>query len=121
VDGNTPASFIKTKKEEITMKKTAYRSACIAAVLSLFAFNVCAFAADMDDRIESTAKQSYAFKKYLQGDDITVDSKDGVVTLTGTVSEESHQILARETVAGLPGVKSVENKLCIRMRGSLPR
>jgi len=35
------------------------------------------------------------------------------VTLTGTVSEESHKSLAQDTVAGLPGVKSVDNKLTI--------
>ena len=71
-----------------------------------------------DDRIESSAKQSYVFKTYLKGDDIKIQSKDGVVTLTGTVSEESHKSLARETVASLPGVKSVDNKL--EVKGEVP-
>jgi osmotically-inducible protein OsmY len=65
----------------------------------------------MDDRIESSARQSYVFKTYLKGDDIKIQSRDGVVTMTGIVSEESHKSLAQETVAGLPGVKSVDNKL----------
>jgi osmotically-inducible protein OsmY len=39
---------------------------------------------------------------------------DGVVTLTGKVFEESHKALAQETVAGLPGVKSVDNMLEIK-------
>ena len=78
-------------------------------------------------RIESSAKKSYVFKNYLKDDDIKIQSKDGAVTLTGTVSEESHKSLARETVAGLPGVKSVDNRLEVkgahsplrtRMRGS---
>jgi osmotically-inducible protein OsmY len=48
----------------------------------------------------------------LKGDDIKVDaSKDGSVTLTGTVAEWSHRSLAEETVLGLPGVIRVENKL----------
>ena len=34
--------------------------------------------------------------------------------MTGTVSEESHKSLAQETVASLPGVKSVDNKLEIK-------
>jgi osmotically-inducible protein OsmY len=38
-------------------------------------------------------------------------AKDGAITLTGTVSEESHKSLAAETVANLPNVKSVENNL----------
>ena len=51
---------------------------------------------------------------YLKADDITIQSKDGVVTLTGTVSEELHKSLAQETVAGLPGVKSVDNRLEVK-------
>lgn len=69
------------------------------------------YASKMDDRIESSAEKSYVFKTYLKGDDIKIESKDGVVTLTGTVSEESHKSLAQETVASLPGVKSVNDKL----------
>ena len=68
----------------------------------------------MDNRIESSAKKSYVFKTYLKGDDIKIQSKDGVVSLTGTVSEESHKSLAQETVAGLPGVKSVDNRLEVK-------
>ena len=33
------------------------------------------------------------------------------MTLTGTVSEESHKTLAHETAAGLPGVARVDNQL----------
>jgi osmotically-inducible protein OsmY len=54
------------------------------------------------------------FKNYLKDDDIKIQSKDGAVTLTGTVSQESHKTLARETVAGLRGVKSVDNKLEVK-------
>jgi osmotically-inducible protein OsmY len=65
----------------------------------------------MDEKIEATAKKSYVFKTYLKGDDIQVHSQDGVVTLTGTVASEPHLLLAAETVADLPGVKTVDNKL----------
>jgi osmotically-inducible protein OsmY len=67
-----------------------------------------------DERTESSARQSYVFKTYLQADDIKIQSMDGVVTLTGTVSEESHRSLAEETVAGLPGVKTVDNGLEVK-------
>jgi osmotically-inducible protein OsmY len=69
-------------------------------------------ATQMSDRIESSAKKSYVFKTYLKSDDIKIHvTKDSVVTLTGKVSKWSHRSLAEETVAGLPGVKSVDNKL----------
>ena len=71
-------------------------------------------ASDTDDRIESSAKKSYVFKHYLTDDSIKTESKNGVVTLTGTVAEESHLGLARDTVEGLPGVKSVDNQLTVK-------
>jgi len=71
-------------------------------------------ASDTDDRIESSAKKSYVFKQYLTNDTIKTESKNGAVTLTGTVAEESHIGLARDTVSGLPGVKSVDNQLTVK-------
>jgi len=100
------------------MKKIMYILTLITIVTSLFIINFRVFASETDDRIESTAKQSYVFKTYLKGDDIKIQSKDGVATLTGTVSEESHKSLARETVASLPGVVIVDNKL--EIKGEVP-
>ena len=45
-------------------------------------------ATETDDRIESSAKKSYVFKHYLTDDSIKTESKNGAVTLTGTVAEE---------------------------------
>ena len=70
-------------------------------------------ASDLDNRIESSAKNSYNFKTYLKDDNIKVESSSGVVTLTGTVSQDYHKALAEETISGLPGVKSVINKLSV--------
>jgi len=86
------------------------------AAVALLALSLPAYATEMDSRIESSAKESYVFKTYLQGDDIKIQSRDSAVTMTGTVSEESHKSLAQDTVAGLPGVKSVDNKLKLRVR-----
>lgn len=80
----------------------------------LLAFSVPVQAANMDNAIETSVKQSYVFKTYLKGEDIKVKSKDGIVTLTGTVTEESRKTMAEETVAGLPDVKRVENKLEVK-------
>jgi osmotically-inducible protein OsmY len=54
------------------------------------------------------------FKKYLKEDDIKVKSANSAVTLSGSVTEESHKSLAQETVASLPGVKSVDNQLKVK-------
>ncbi len=96
------------------MKTTKFYSILVGVAASVLLFNVHLFAAETDDRIESTAKQTFVFKTYLKNDDIHIKSQDGVVTLTGTVAEESSKTLARETVANLPGVKSVDNKLDLR-------
>ena len=76
------------------------------------------FAADMDEQIAAAASKTYVFKTYLKGDDIQVRCQDGAVTLTGTVASEPHSILAAETVADLPGVKSVDNRL--EVSGGIP-
>jgi len=94
--------------------KTIYSVALMVAAIALLTIDVPAYATKMDNRIESSAKKSYVFKTYLKDDDIKIESKNGAVTLTGTVSEEYHKSLAQETVSGLPGVKSVDNKLEVK-------
>jgi len=70
-------------------------------------------ASELDNRIEASAMSSYNFKTYLKDDKIKVASSEGAVTLTGIVAEEFHRSLAQETVAELPGVKSVDNQLTV--------
>ncbi len=94
--------------------KAIYSVALMAAVVVLLVIGAPLYASKMDDRIESSARKSYVFKTYLNDDDIKIESRDGIVTLTGTVSEESHKLLAQETVASLPGVKSVNNMLEVK-------
>ncbi len=93
------------------MKKPMYRLAIIATMASTFLISSPIFAVGTDDQIEATAKRTYVFKTYLKDDNIKLQANEGAVTLTGTVSDLSHKSLAAETVAGLPGVKSVDNKL----------
>ena len=93
------------------MKRRNSISIIMAAVVVLGTSGAL-MAAQMSDRIESSAKKSYVFKTYLKSDDIKIHvTKDSIVTLTGKVSKWSHRSLAEETVAGLPGVKRVDNKL----------
>ena len=94
--------------------KAIYSLSLMVAAAALLALGVPVHATNLDDRIESSARESYIFKTYLKDDDINIQSKDGAVTLTGLVSEESHKALARETVSGLPGVTSVDNRLEVK-------
>jgi len=91
--------------------RTRKTVAALLGLLALLALSVPAFASKMDNRIESTARKSYVFKTYLQGDQIKIESRNGAVTLSGLVSERSHKALARDTVSGIPGVRSVEDRL----------
>ncbi len=84
-----------------------------AAVVSLV-YSVPVHAAKLDSRIESSARQSYVFKTYLKDDEIKISSKNGAVILTGVVADNVHKSLAQETVAGLPGVKCVDNRLEVK-------
>ena len=91
--------------------KSMVRVALMVGVVALLVASGTLRASEMDDRIESSARNSYIFATYLNGDDIKIHSMDGVVTLTGTVSKEAHKSMAQETMASLPGVKSVDNRL----------
>lgn len=100
------------------MKKSTHHLALVVTVASLFFITTNLFASETDDRIESSAKQSYVFKIYLTNDDIRLQSKDGAVTLSGTVAEDSYKLLAEDTITSLPGVKSFDNQL--RVKSELP-
>jgi len=95
--------------------KRLYRLFVIMAVAAaLLIFSMPGYASKADSRIQSTARQSYIFKTFLQGDDIKIESKDGNVILTGIVADNFNKSLAGETLAGISGVKRVDNRLEIK-------
>lgn len=72
-------------------------------------------AANEDDkRIISAAQKSYVYRTYLSDEKVKIQSKDGAVTLSGEVSNQSHKSMAADTVENLPGVKSVDNQLVVK-------
>jgi hyperosmotically inducible periplasmic protein len=99
------------------MKQHSLLALCVVTA-ALWATAAPLRASETDDRIESSFKQSYVYKTYLKDDVINIESKDGVVALTGSVTEESHKSLAQETAAALPGVKHVDNRL--ELKGDHP-
>src|SRR5438034_10233666 len=103
------------------MKRFSYPVAIALALAIGLGASVPLIASQTDDRIESAAKKSYVYRTYLKEDNIKIEAKDGVVTLSGSVSEESHKSLAEDTVKGLPGVKSVTNNLEVKGEKVAPK
>ncbi len=95
-------------------KKVIYAIPIVLAALTLLSFSLPVQASSNDDGIESAARTSHVFTKYLQDDDIKIQVKDGDVTLTGSVATETHKSLAGETVSNLSEVKSVDNQLEVK-------
>jgi osmotically-inducible protein OsmY len=90
-----------------SLKPVAY--AAVAA--ALFAVATPLRASDADDAVEASFTKSYVYKTYLKDDSVKAKAADGVVTLTGTVADESHKTLADDTAASLVGVTRVDNQL----------
>lgn len=93
--------------------KGNYLGLIFAVMAAVLLSNTSVRASGTDDRIQSAAQDSYVYRTYLKDDSVKTISNDGTVTLTGTVSEESHKALAQKTVESLPGVKSVDNQLVV--------
>lgn len=96
------------------MKKTIYSISLVVAAMALIILSVPVQASQVDENIESTARNTYVFKTFLQEDDIKIVSRDGNVTLTGIVADNFNKSLAQETLAGISGVRNVDNKLGIK-------
>ena len=91
--------------------KVTYTVALVVAVVALVGSSMLLRASEMDDRIESSFKKSYVYKTYLKDEHITIISKDGVVTLSGDVFNDTHKPIAQDVAEALPGVKSVDNRI----------
>lgn len=68
---------------------------------------------DMGDKmsdawITTKVKSEFATTKGVGFTDISVDTKAGVVVLTGTVGSDAEKELAKRTAAGVKGVRSVD-------------
>lgn len=69
-----------------------------------------------DAKITTTIKGKYIGDDVLEGSDISVDTEQGVVTLTGTVRTEAAKQRANEVATGVEGVASVNNQLTVSSR-----
>jgi osmotically-inducible protein OsmY len=69
---------------------------------------------ERDDRIVSSFEKSFIYKTYLKDEKVKISASDGVVTLSGSVSDESDKLVARHIAEALPDVKSVDNRIEIK-------
>ena len=98
--------------------KVTYSLALVVAVVALMGSSTPLRASETDDRIESSFKKTYVYKTYLKDEHIKISSKDGAVTLSGYVDNETHKPMAQDTAEALPGVTTVDNR--IEIKGDQP-
>ena len=98
--------------------RVIYPLALVVAVAALVGSSTPLRASETDDRIESSFKKTYVYKTYLKDEHIKISSKDGAVTLTGDVYNETHRPMAQDTAEALPGVTTVDNR--IEIKGDRP-
>lgn len=96
------------------MKRKIDQIVYTAAVAALFIASTPLRALESDETIDASLKQTYVYRTYLKDDSIKVASKDGVVTLTGTVADKANRVLAQDTAECLPGVIRVDNQLATK-------
>jgi hyperosmotically inducible protein len=94
--------------------KVTYTLALVVAAVAVLGSNGSLRASQMDDRIESSFKKSFVYKTYLKDEKIKINSKDGVVTLSGEVWNDTHKPMAQDVAEALPGVKSVDNRIEVK-------
>jgi hyperosmotically inducible protein len=94
----------------------------IAALMALFLAAGACLAADKkpltDDMISDYVRLRLAGDADVKGGALDAVSKDGVVTLTGTVDTESQKNKATKLAKKVKGVKQVVNNLTIKDRNA---
>src|ERR1017187_5885392 len=98
--------------------KGTYSLVLVVAMVALMGSGTPLRASETDSRIESSFKKTYVYKTYLKDEHIKISSKDGAVTLSGSVADETHRPMAQDVAEALPGVTTVDNR--IEFRGDRP-
>lgn len=91
--------------------RTELSLALAAIVVGLFVTCISGCASLADKDIDSSFRKTYVYETYLKDDAIHVESKEGVVTLTGTTTDAFSKLLAEVTMSSVDGVIRVDNQL----------
>jgi len=83
--------------------KVMYSMALAMAAVALVATSAPLRASETDARIESSFTKSYVYKTYLKDEHIKISSKDGAVTLSGDVYNETTNRWPRTPPKRCPG------------------
>ncbi len=67
-----------------------------------------------DSAITSKIKSKYLLEKGIKSFKVSVETKDGIVVLSGFVDNEATKVRAGQIAASVKGVKSVSNGLVIK-------
>ena len=97
------------------------RRALISVILALTPA-AAALAADKavsDDTIYDNVRRKLASDPLVKGGGLTVDVKEGVVTLTGVVEQDKQKERAAKLAKKVSGVKSVTNELQVARKGAV--
>lgn len=91
----------------------------LALLLAFLLLGVSAGAATLqdaseDDRIYDQVIQRLAADRDIKGNAFEVTVKEGIVTVKGTVTRESHRQKAERIIKRVKGVKQVVNELVIK-------
>jgi len=95
------------------MKARAFPPLAVIVLVAVLGTALGCSKAPTDAAISSSIQSSLNSDSGLQGKQLTVESKDGTVTLSGTVDNEVERDAAARYAAAAPGVKQVINNLQI--------
>ena len=77
-----------------------------------------AFQKVSDDQIHDNVMRRLANDADVKGGGFQIEVKDGVVTITGTVTKEKQKTKAESLTRKVKGVKSVDNQLVVKPVGA---
>ncbi|HET7440376.1 MAG TPA: BON domain-containing protein, partial [Terriglobales bacterium] len=83
----------------------------LIALIAVFSLTVACNKAGNDAQIQSEVQSKFSQDSGLQGKQLTVQSANGVVTLSGTVDNQIERDAAGRQAGAVPGVKEVINNL----------
>ena len=69
----------------------------------------------LEARQESQILTAYALSPYLRAYDFKVTVCRGGATLSGSVAEDVSKVLAGQIALGVPGIKSMDNQIEVRV------
>ena len=93
------------------MKSGARTYLSLVLVLGIIAIGASCAKAPSDSQVTSELQQKFSADSGLQGKQITVQSANGVITLSGTVDNDAQREAAARYASGITGIRQVVNNL----------